>query len=80
MTRPDATDESLGIEILDEPCLNPEDATVLEMRYINENMVNTGQSEVTVQSIDAADKNPKEITRWIGSVSDLHSSRPLPTV
>jgi intraflagellar transport protein 46 len=80
MTRPDTSEEFLGIDILDEPCLNPEDATVLEMRYINENMVNTGQSEVTVQSIEAADKNPKEVTRWISSVSDLHESRPLPTV
>jgi len=35
---------------------------------------------VTVDSIESADKKPKEISRWINSVQDLHKSRPAPTV
>lgn len=35
---------------------------------------------VTVDSIESADKKPKEVSRWINSVQDLHKSRPAPTV
>jgi intraflagellar transport protein 46 len=35
---------------------------------------------MSVDSIDHADKKPKEIARWISSVNDLHKTRPAPTV
>lgn len=35
---------------------------------------------VNVASIEGADKKPKEISRWINNVADLHKSRPPPTV
>jgi intraflagellar transport protein 46 len=34
MTKPDGTKEDLGIMMVDEPSLNHEDKTVLEMKYI----------------------------------------------
>ena len=34
MPKPDGTKEDLGISMLDEPALNNEDKTVLEMKYI----------------------------------------------
>lgn len=34
MPKPDGTDEDLGISVLDEPCLNPQDKTVLELKYV----------------------------------------------
>jgi intraflagellar transport protein 46 len=34
MSKPDGTKEDLGITMLDEPALNHEDKTVLEMKYI----------------------------------------------
>ena len=34
MPKPDGTKEDLGISVLDEPALNNEDKTVLEMKYI----------------------------------------------
>jgi len=34
MTKPDGTKEDLGIQMLDEPSLNHEDKTVLELKYI----------------------------------------------
>ncbi len=34
MNKPDGAKEDLGIAMLDEPALNHEDKTVLEMRYI----------------------------------------------
>lgn len=34
MPKPDATKEDLGITVLDEPALNHEDKTVLELKYV----------------------------------------------
>jgi intraflagellar transport protein 46 len=35
---------------------------------------------MTVDSIEGADKKPKEISRWINSINDLQKTRPAPTV
>jgi len=67
MPKPDGTKEDLGITQLDEPALNCEDKTVLELKYVQgKNVVRA--APVTVDSIENADKKPKEISRWINSV------------
>lgn len=79
MPKPDGAKEDLGITVLDEPALNHEDKTVIELRYIQEkNVVRAGP--VNVEAIEQADKKPKEITRWISSIQDLHKTKPPPTV
>ena len=79
MPKPDGTKEDLGITQLDEPALNCEDKSVLELKYVQiKNVVRS--SPLTIESIEAAEKKPKEITRWINSVQDLHKSKPAPTV
>ena len=79
MPKPDGQKEDLGIAQLDEPALNCEDKTVLELKYVQgKNVVRA--TPVTVDSIEGADKKPKEISRWINSVQDLHKTRPPPTV
>jgi intraflagellar transport protein 46 len=79
MPQPDGKKETLGIEMLDEPCLNPEDKTVLELKYVqSKNVVRT--TPMDVDMIDSADKKPKEILRWVNAVQDLHKTRPAPTV
>jgi intraflagellar transport protein 46 len=65
---------------LDEPALNCEDKTVLELKYVQSKNVLRGAAPVSVDSIENADKKPKEISRWINSVQDLHKTRPPPTV
>ena len=58
---------------------NCEDKTVLELKYVqSKNVVRA--APVSVDSIENADKKPKEISRWINSVQDLHKTRPPPTV
>jgi intraflagellar transport protein 46 len=79
MPKPDGTKEDLGITVLDEPALNPEDKTVIELRYIQERNV-VRATPMNIESIENADKKPKEISRWINSVQDLHKTRPPPTV
>ena len=33
-----------------------------------------------VKSVENADKNPKEITKWIQNMQELHRSKPPPNV
>lgn len=79
MPRPDTGKEDLGISMLDEPALNQSDKTVIELRYIQIHNVIRG-TPMTIEAIENADKKPKEIGRWVNSVSDLHKTRPPPTV
>lgn len=79
MPKPDGAKEDLGITVLDEPALNHEDKTVLELKYVqSKNVVRA--TPMDVDSIEQADKKSKEISRWISSVQDLHKTRPPPTV
>ena len=79
MPKPDGNKEDLGIVVLDEPALNHEDKTVLELKYVqSKNVVRAAPMDI--DSIENADKKPKEISRWVNSVQDLHKSRPPPTV
>jgi len=81
MPRPDGSSETLGIDILDEPCLNPDDKTVLTMTYTNENVGGmAAEADFPVDMIESADKNPKEITRWIENMEKMRESKPLPNV
>jgi hypothetical protein len=66
MPKPDNSKEDLGITVLDEPALNHEDKTVIELRYIQEGNV-VRATPMNVESIENADKKPKEISRWINS-------------
>lgn len=76
--------EELGLSVLDEPALNCEDKTVLEMKYIQSKNVTLSSSQknqlIQVESIEHAEKKPKEISKWIQGVQDLHKTRHLPTV
>ena len=67
MSKPDGTKEDLGITVLDEPALNNEDKTVLELKYVQSKNV-TRAVNINVDSIENADKKPKEISRWVSSV------------
>jgi intraflagellar transport protein 46 len=67
MPKPDGTKEDFGITVLDEPALNQSDKTVIELRYIQERNV-VRATPMNVESIESADKKPKEISRWINSV------------
>jgi len=53
--------------VLDEPALNHEDKTVLELKYVqSKNVVRA--TPMDVDSIEQADKKPKDISRWINAV------------
>lgn len=55
MPKPDGTKEDLGISVLDEPALNHEDKTVLELKYVqSKNVVRAAPMDI--DSIENADK------------------------
>ena len=79
MPKPDGGKEDLGVGVLDEPAMNSEDKTVIELRYIQERNV-TKAAPMDVEAIEHADKKGKDIQRWVTNVENLHKTRPPPTV
>jgi intraflagellar transport protein 46 len=77
--RPDGNEEELGLVHLDEPKLNQSDPALLEL-HLQQFFRRPGTEGVAVHSIENADKNPKKITQWIQSISDVHRTKPPPTV
>lgn len=62
MPRPDTGKEDMGVTVLDEPALNCEDKTTLELKFVQILNVPVGdKTPITVESIEHADKKPKEI-------------------
>ncbi|GBM47088.1 Intraflagellar transport protein 46 [Araneus ventricosus] len=79
VTRPDNVMDKLGLVVLDEPCAKQSDPTVLDLQLRAISKETTFKS-VAVKSLENADKRPKEIDAWINSISNLHRSKPPPTV
>lgn len=77
--RPDGQPDTLGLTVLDEPCAKQSDPTVLDLtlRAISKQ---TTTKAMQVRSIEEASKNPKLINNWVESISNLHRSKPPPTV
>ncbi|ELU06595.1 hypothetical protein CAPTEDRAFT_181738 [Capitella teleta] len=77
--RPDSKPDQLGLSVLDEPCARQSDPTVLDLtlRSISKQ---TTVKQVTVKSIENAERNPKAVDNWIDSISELHRSKPPPNV
>ena len=78
MPKPDGNKEDFGIAVLDETC-NSTDPSVLEMKYIQLKKT-IKKVEMSVRSIENAEKNPKDIQNWITNVEELHKNRPPATV
>ena len=79
VNRPDNKPEQLGLYVLDEPCAKQSDPTVLDLqlRAISKQ---TTHKAMVVRSLENAEKNPKAVENWIANISELHRSKPPPTV
>ncbi|OMJ81375.1 hypothetical protein SteCoe_18166 [Stentor coeruleus] len=77
--RPDGSEETLGILVLDEPKQNQSDPALLEIK-LKPKIRRPGTGQSAVRSIENADKNPKQITRWISTINDAHRSKPSASV
>lgn len=78
--RPDGdNNDGLGTVKLDEPTLNPSDPSILDLQLRSLSKAQDLQP-MEVRSIEAAEKNPKEIEMWVKRIEDLNRSKPAPTV
>ncbi len=72
-------DDSLGIKCLDEPSPFQSDPSVLDLR-LRALAKQSSSKSVVVKKIDNVGKNSKVIENWIKDISDLHRSKPSPSV
>ena len=77
--RPDGQESSLGLTILDEPTAVQSDPGVLELQLRAASKM-TNVKAATVRSVEAADKNPAALTKWMESVAEIQRTRPQPSV
>lgn len=77
--RPDGQEQTLGLTILDEPKAVQSDPGVLELQLRAASKMNNVK-EATVRSVEAADKNPAALTKWMESVAEIQRTRPQPAV
>ncbi|XP_059081846.1 intraflagellar transport protein 46 homolog [Tigriopus californicus] len=77
--RPDDKKEDLGLRVLDEPAPKQSDPSVLELqlRAISKQ---SSHKAAQVKKIESGEKSSKDIEKWIKDISDLHRSKPPPTV
>lgn len=74
--RPDKKEEQLGKISLDEPAAQQSDPSVLDLQLRALSRLTTSK-ELTVKKVI---HGPQVIDRWIRDISDLHQSKPPPTV
>ncbi|CAH8829952.1 unnamed protein product [Trichobilharzia szidati] len=77
--RPDGKQDHLGLLVLDEPCANQSDPTVLDLQ-LRALSKQTTSKQVTVRSIEDAEQQKKAIDNWIRNITDLYRAKPPPTV
>ncbi|XP_041969496.1 intraflagellar transport protein 46 homolog isoform X8 [Aricia agestis] len=72
--------DNLGLTVLDEPSSEQSDSALLHLQLRAISKTSSAKSTVVTRKIENAEKNPKAIERWIKDVSELHMSKPAPTV
>eukprot|EP01029_Cantina_marsupialis_P030310 TRINITY_DN815_c0_g1_i1.p1 TRINITY_DN815_c0_g1~~TRINITY_DN815_c0_g1_i1.p1 ORF type:complete len:400 (-),score=155.76 TRINITY_DN815_c0_g1_i1:488-1687(-) len=77
--RPDGKSDMLALKVLDEPATEQSDPTVTEMQ-LRALSKKAALEPVVVRSIEDAEKNPREIQKWINSITELHKTKPKPQV
>jgi len=79
VNRADDKKETLGLTVLDEPSAKQSDPSVLDLQ-LRAVMKQSAQKSVVIKKIESGEKNSKAIDKWIKDISDLHRSKPPPTV
>ncbi|XP_069677560.1 intraflagellar transport protein 46 homolog isoform X5 [Periplaneta americana] len=77
--RPDGKSDSIGLKVLDEPCAKQSEPAVLHLQ-LRAVAKQSSAKAVVVKRVECAEKNTKAIDRWMKDISDLHRSKPPPTV
>jgi len=73
-SRPDNQQETLGLLTIDEPCLNQSKESTMRLLIQSTKIVRPVNR--VVDFIENADKNPKDINKWISDVSSVQRQAP----
>jgi len=76
---PEVDDSNLGIKSLDEPSAFQSDPSVLDLR-LRAMAKQSSAKAIVVKKVENVGKNSKVIENWIKDISDLHRSKPSPSV
>ena len=77
--RPDKRPEVLGLTVLDEPSAGQSDPSVLELQLIAVTKQTAARS-VKAKRVGPGEQGAKAVEKWVKDISDLHRSKPPPTV
>ncbi|KAK3916354.1 Intraflagellar transport protein 46-like protein [Frankliniella fusca] len=77
--RPDGKSDGIGLKVLDEPCAAQSEPAVLHLQ-LRALTKQSSAKAVVVKRVEDAERNGKAIEKWIRDISDLHRSKPPPTV
>ncbi|CAG9789499.1 unnamed protein product [Diatraea saccharalis] len=72
--------DNLGLLVLDEPSSEQSDSALLHLQLRALSKTHAARSTLLTKKVENAEKNSKAIERWIKDVSELHLSKPPPTV
>ncbi|KAJ8723690.1 hypothetical protein PYW07_007670 [Mythimna separata] len=72
--------DNLGLTVLDEPAAEQSDSALLHLQLRAISKTSSAKSTVLTKKIENPEKNSKAVERWIKDVSELHLSKPAPTV
>jgi len=79
VVNPEINKDELGIRCLDEPSAFQSDPSVLDLR-LRSLAKQSSAKAVVVKRVENVGKNSKIIENWIKDISDLHRSKPSPSV
>ncbi|KAG7164831.1 Intraflagellar transport protein 46-like [Homarus americanus] len=76
---PDNKVTLVGLEVLDEPSARQSDSTVLDLQ-LRALAKHTTAKSTSVKTVENAEKNGKVVEKWVRDISELHRTKPPPTV
>ncbi len=76
---PEIREDGLGENVLDEPCAFQSDPSVLDLR-LRAMAKQSSARAVVVKKVENTSRNTKIIENWIKDISDLHRSKPSPSI
>ena len=77
--RPDTETDQLGLTVVDEPLAGQSDPSVLDLQLRAISKHSAGKA-ARVKKIISGEAGNKEVEKWIMDISDLHRTKPPPSV
>ena len=71
--------DTLGLTVLDEPCAKQSDPSVLDLQLRAVTKHSAGTSARS-KKVTGGEEATRDIEKWIKDISDLHRSKPPPSV